>query len=234
MNEPENFLGRWSRRKLEAEQVKDEPQRADEAASVPKFRPENAGAADAKPEQPKNEELEFDVSTLPSLDSITAETDIRAFLQKGVPTDLTRAALRRAWTADPNIRDFIEIAENQWDFASGSDLPGFGPLNATPEEVRRMVADAFGELHKPAELAQPAETSASTTPLSAEIPPDPAGQQEIVTAAKDQPSLDEHAMQPAEENVQRNRVDVAMQQNIQDEEYKPLPMRRQHGGALPQ
>ena len=51
--------------------------------------------------------------------TITAETDIRAFLQKGVPAQLTRAALRRAWVADPNIRNFREIAENQWDFATG-------------------------------------------------------------------------------------------------------------------
>ena len=37
--------------------------------------------------------------------SITAATDIRAFLAPGVPAELTRAALRRAWTADPAIRD---------------------------------------------------------------------------------------------------------------------------------
>ncbi len=44
---------------------------------------------------------EFDLASLPSLDSITAATDIRAFLTPGVPTELARAALRRAWAADP-------------------------------------------------------------------------------------------------------------------------------------
>ena len=62
-----------------------------------------------------------------------------------MPADLTRAALRRAWSADPAIRDFIEIAENQYDFATGSDLPGFGPLDASADEIRKMVADVFGD-----------------------------------------------------------------------------------------
>jgi hypothetical protein len=49
-------------------------------------------------------------------------------LRKGVPADLTRAALRRAWASDPAIRDFIGIAENQWDFNDPNGIPGFGPL----------------------------------------------------------------------------------------------------------
>jgi len=52
---------------------------------------------------------------LPSVDTITVDTDIRAFLKSRVPAELTRAALRRAWSSDPAIRDFIGIAENQWD-----------------------------------------------------------------------------------------------------------------------
>jgi hypothetical protein len=31
---------------------------------------------------------------------------------------MTVAALRRAWVSDPVIRDFIGIAENQWDFTN--------------------------------------------------------------------------------------------------------------------
>jgi hypothetical protein len=38
-----------------------------------------------------------------------------------VPQDLARAALRRAWTVDPAIRDFVGLFENCWDFnASGA------------------------------------------------------------------------------------------------------------------
>ena len=85
------------------------------------------------------------MTSLPPLESIVADTDIRAFLQKGVPPALTRAALRRAWTADPAIRDFIEMAENQWDFTDPTSIPGFGPLQAT-DNVRQLVEQALGNL----------------------------------------------------------------------------------------
>src|SRR5262245_31602247 len=140
MSEPENFLSRWSRRKIEAEQAKDTPQGTGDASQQrepnPSARPREDGDPEPREKTESQEaaetaaldphvrgnergtgsddskEPEFDLSTLPSLDSITAETDIRVFLQKGVPPHLTRAALRRAWSADPNIRDFIGIAEN--------------------------------------------------------------------------------------------------------------------------
>ena len=82
--------------------------------------------------------------------SITAVTDIRAFLAPGVPKELTRAALRRAWAADPAIRDFIGLAENDWDFTDPAAMPGFGAL---PEgtDIKKLVAQIFGEGEKPAE-----------------------------------------------------------------------------------
>jgi hypothetical protein len=236
MSEGENFLSRWSRRKLEAEHDAAEPQRTEGATAPAPAREAGSGEPEKAERQDKRDEQDdetFDVSTLPSLDSITAETDIRVFLQKGVPAQLTRAALRRAWAADPTIRDFIEMAENQWDFVTGSDLPGFGPLNVTPDEVRRMVANAFGELQKPAEseAAGPAETPADTMPSTLESPP---GRQEIAAAEQAQPSPEEPPARRNEDVVQRNEVNVAMQQSNRDEEYKPLPTRRPHGRALPQ
>ena len=61
-------------------------------------------------------EPEFDIASLPPIESINALTDVTAFLRQGVPAELTRAALRRVWTADPAIRDFVGLAENAWDF----------------------------------------------------------------------------------------------------------------------
>ena len=86
----------------------------------------------------------FDPATLPPIESITATSDIRAFLAPGVPEELTRAALRRAWVTDPTIRDFIGLAENQWDFTKPDSVPGFGSLELTPE-LRRMVASLVGD-----------------------------------------------------------------------------------------
>jgi Protein of unknown function (DUF3306) len=86
----------------------------------------------------------FDVTALPSLDSIDAQTDITAFLQIGVPAELLLAALRRAWTADPAIRDFKELSENDWDFNDPNRIAGFGELG--PEvDVNTMVAEILGE-----------------------------------------------------------------------------------------
>src|SRR5512145_1122218 len=102
----DNFIGRWSRLKREAE---DERRRVEKPTQAPpKAR---TGQPTAEPAQPSAEERlggepPFDPSTLPSIDSIVAGTDIRAFLQKGVPAELTKAALRRAWSTDPVIRDF--------------------------------------------------------------------------------------------------------------------------------
>ena len=75
---------------------------------------------------------------------IGAQTNITVFLQGGVPAELRLAALRRAWTADPAIRDFKEMGENDWDFNDLNSIPGFGELG--PEiDVNIMVAQVFGE-----------------------------------------------------------------------------------------
>lgn len=116
MSDPETFLSRWLRLKRESE------------AALP--------AADAP------SPAAFDAANLPPIESIVADSDIRQFLHEGVPAELTRAALRSAWTADPAIRDFVGIAENQWNFNDHSCIPGFGPL----EVADHLVTQALGEL----------------------------------------------------------------------------------------
>src|SRR5450432_2756337 len=111
------FLDRWSRKKIDAE--RETPAKADAKDVSPPDEvplPERQTKNDAKAPDNAASEPEFDLASLPSLDSITAVTDIRAFLKPGVPADLARAALRRAWAADPAIRDFKGLAENDWDF----------------------------------------------------------------------------------------------------------------------
>ena len=87
---------------------------------------EVAAPATASPASPA-----FDPASLPPLHSITLGTDIRSYLASSVPVELANAALRRAWVTDPAIRDFIGIAENQWDFNDPTAMPGFGPLTAS-------------------------------------------------------------------------------------------------------
>jgi hypothetical protein len=70
---------------------------------------------------------------------------VSAFLRPGVPADLARAALRRAWVADPTIRDFVGLAENAWDFTAPGGVPGFEPLRAV-DDVARLAAQVAGAL----------------------------------------------------------------------------------------
>jgi hypothetical protein len=110
--DPEDFLTRWSSRKLAnrtqpARQVEHaEPEAGNEhsaAESGTVAKPHKAG--DTHDKQP------FDPAQLPPLDSIGADTNIAAFLGKEVSPDLTRAALRRAWTSDPAIKNFVGAQE---------------------------------------------------------------------------------------------------------------------------
>jgi hypothetical protein len=110
MSKPETFIARWSRLKHESGAAPPEP---------------TVEGAVGEPEPPA-----FDLASLPPIESIVAGSDIKPFLRSGVPADLTRAALRSAWAADPVSREFIGIAENQWDFNDPAGIPGFGPLGA--------------------------------------------------------------------------------------------------------
>jgi hypothetical protein len=52
---------------------------------------------------------------LTPLEEITAETDIRQYMQDSVPADVRREALRKAWVMKPAIRDYKDPAR---DYAS--------------------------------------------------------------------------------------------------------------------
>lgn len=105
-------------------------------------------------------EVLFDPASLPSIEAIAANTDVIGFLRAGVPAELTRAALRRAWTSDPAIRDFIGIAENQWDFNDPNAIPGFGPL-APAESGVDILAQISSRLER---QAGPLEDLTATEP----------------------------------------------------------------------
>ena len=224
MSEPENFLARWSRRKAEAErppEAQPEPARSE---SVPAT-VEPAGASAEAAKADNKEEAAFDLSKLPSLDSIGPGTDVSAFLQKGVPGDLARAALRRVWTSDPAIRDFIGIAENQYDFATGSDIPGFGPLTPA-DDVARMVAQIMREgaprvpepsaEEKRAENKEPSKVEREGETTVAQ----PAGSESVASSDQAQ-SVEVAALEPP--------ADVASQQDGDETAAEP----RSHGRALP-
>src|SRR5712675_1667952 len=154
MTRSENIVSRWSRMKQQSAR----PAAPDDLPSESKPIDAEAGdlnrATAAAPATDPPASPAFDLASLPPLQSITVGTDIRSFLASSVPVELTNAALRRAWVTDPAIRDFIGIAENQWDFNDPNAMPGFGPLTAgdvpglagldETEQAREVTAEAVG------------------------------------------------------------------------------------------
>jgi hypothetical protein len=159
MSKLENFVSRWSRLKREAD-----PEKPREAASVA---PSDAVAINLADETADLSSPTFDPASLPSIDSITADTDIRVFLQSGVPARLTEAALRRAWHSDPLIRDFIGIADNQWDFSDPTAIPGFGPLRQI-DDVPGRVAQAAAACDRATQQASDGRISAANAMATAD------------------------------------------------------------------
>jgi len=134
MSDSKNFLARWSSRKLasrtasaldeaHSQQPRDETDVVENGAIA-----ENAKDA----ETPVNRS--FDPAQLPPLDSIGRDTDVTAFLHRDVPPELTRAALRRAWTSDPGSK----ISSGQWrtDGTSMTPRPWLALGRSAPKKSR--------------------------------------------------------------------------------------------------
>jgi hypothetical protein len=203
VTDSENFISRWARLKQHNQ------------ATIAQPRP------DAAAEEP------FDPASLPSIESIVADTDISGFLQSRVPAALTRAALRQAWSSDPAIRDFIGIAENQWDFNDPAAMPGFGPL-LEGDRLPELLAQALGGRDK----------------LAAMIPEMPASAADSLPSATDhesaapvqnaEPSFE--VSPPAERVISlpdagRGESEAPGHDGVAEQENPPR--RRSHGSASP-
>lgn len=207
------FLGRWARRKREAEREAvrgDESPPPEDAAEAVAAAPDVTGDAEPDPEL---------LASLPRLEDITATTDIKVFLQKGVPAALRNAALRRAWVADPVIASYQDPARDYfWDWNAPGGVPGGGGA-LDPDRVARMVRDLVGE-------PEP-ETDDSPRNATPEAPPAPPA-----------PPVAAEASAPVAEAPA-----AAAPPEVADLRGAPAPgpgnaapasaPRRRHGGALP-
>jgi hypothetical protein len=208
MSDRESFLGRWSRRKrAAAAKPREQPVPPAEKSREPTI------AAPTGPE-PQTEPV-INLADLPPLESIGPGSDIGVFLAPGVPAALTRAALRRAWSADPAIRDFIGLSENSWDFTAPGGVPGFGSL--TVEDAQRLLA------RLEADPLTAATESPAPEPISGHDGMAP--QPRLSKAPQEQPES------PADHLASAG--DTASQ--VESRERKaPTPLKRhRHGSALP-
>lgn len=224
----EGFLARWSRRKRAAREglpVEPEP-----AEPPPAEAPSGTAPPHATEEEP------IDLESLPRIEEITAETDISIFFRKGVPAALRNAALRRVWSLDPTIRDFIGPADYAWDWNTPGGVPDFlegvGETPAIRALVERMLSPSppvRGEAEAEAEAEAPASLAAAedhrdlldpVRPPGAPPPPPLAAQ-----AEPDQPgSTTGDASASAEGTAAAPEA---------EQSPPPASLPRRHGGALP-
>jgi hypothetical protein len=217
-DQDKGFLARWSQRKREAKQPEpklDAPAAASDASSAP------VAEVEAEPE--------FDLSSLPKLEELTETTDITAFLRKGVPEHLRNAALRKSWTLDPAIRNYVSPAlEYAYDWNTPGGVPGSSELGAGID-VARMVSQIMGS-EPSAEPSNPVggpaieQESVSASSAEADLSPKP---------PQDLPA---QSVRPVEEkNLSQNdepTADEAAQSEPSNSVASQQPLRR-HGTAKP-
>jgi hypothetical protein len=208
MSAPENWFSRWSR-------LKRDP--ASQKTSV-----EEPRLAEPTPQAHLPATPVVDPTNLPPIDSIVADSDIRQFLQAGVPAELTRAALRAAWTADPDIRGFIGIADNQWDFNSEGAIPGFGALTAADYESSLLAAV------RPSRTAAAAGTPESLGSMDVAMPTNADVES---TAATDE--LCPLATLPDRSSHSDDTTAAISTDTAENDPVSRPSVKHSHGGALP-
>ena len=216
------FLARWSQRKHEAKRDSDAP-----------------AAEAAVPAEPVAEaEPEFDLSSLPKLEELTATTDITGFLRKGVPEHLRNAALRKSWALDPAIRNYVNPAlDYAYDWNTPGGVPGGGEIGAGMD-VARLVSQIMGGSESVADaLASDPEPGKATASDAAEVSEHNAEQivgPELPTEAL---RLTDARIAMAQEPSKPEQL-VASEgsqevESLQSESVAPQQAVRRHGSAKP-
>ncbi len=136
---PEGFAQRWSRRKTQSSVSQPAP-----SPNVPCETPA--------------------VETPPDAASIPLE-DITAWLGRTIPDGWREIALRRMWSADISIRDFVGPADYAWDWNTPGGAPGWGPMRAADDLVR-LLSRAIGEDLPPDPDAAPPPEPPPPSPLA--------------------------------------------------------------------
>ena len=213
MSSENSFLSRWARRKQAVKAAEFSPPEAPAEEPVPDAAPE------PKAPPPAPEAAAPAAEPLPSIDDLTAESDISAFLRKGVPEALKQAALRKAWALDPAIRDHIGPADYAWDYNDPGSIPGFGGSIKSAALEKLAALTGPGQPPPPAPAAPP---PSGPVRLSQAAPPaaesrDAASEREL--ASPPLPQQPQEQLPPAEPSASEAPPEG------------PSPPR--HGGALP-
>ena len=221
----DDFLSRWSRRKLEVRREEDEEAPAPETPAEP---PPVEEDAELSPEE---------LAALPKIEELTPETDITVFLRKGVPQMLRNAALRRMWSLDPAIRDYVsEAREYAYDWNVPGGVPGAGPLLPT-DDPQAMVERLFTKWRSADDPGDdPVEEGGRA--LDRDLPADDEKPAEPV-AAPPSVSPSHHAVVAAPAALPSSGLELpqpapSAARVTEAHEAQPHPAHvRRHGGAMP-
>jgi hypothetical protein len=234
--ERDTFLARWSRRKLEAaREPEDAPLQVDDGAV--------AAEAEGPAADPGLSPEEIDA--LPRIEDLTADSDITQFLRRGVPEVLKKAALRRMWSLDPAIRDYVGHARDySYDWNVPDGVPGNGPLLPT-DDVEELVDRVFGDRSRPAGEAGPLEPEGhESTSRLGDIAQDPVrlsaqrpapvmdAVQHETPVQRDDANEEVDAGPPGREFEESDRGSAAVQ-SAAAPAGPETPRPRRHGGAKP-
>jgi hypothetical protein len=111
----EDFVSRWSRRKIEARKTEEKPSgpKPDDVPAPQAVTPANAPGAPAADAEPP----------LPSIESLKGLTsDYTGFLKPGVDENLRRSALKKLFS-DPHFENFERFEAYCEDFTKGEPIP---------------------------------------------------------------------------------------------------------------
>ena len=153
MAEPPGFLERWSRLK-----------RAERDKSLRRGAEPSAVATADAPEPPADP-----LKDLPALETLTKDSDFRAFMRPGVPEALRNRALRKLWGSDPVYANLDGLLEYGEDFAAPFRMAGvvatvYRVLEGMPEPEKPAESTSETAAPAPVAVAAPAESVASETP----------------------------------------------------------------------
>jgi hypothetical protein len=216
------FLARWSQRKQEAKRDGDAP-----------------AAEAAVPAEPvAKAEPEFDLSSLPKLEEMTATTDITGFLRKGVPEHLRNAALRKSWALDPAIRNYVNPAlDYAYDWNTPGGVPGSSEIGAGLD-VARLVSQIMGGgesvADPPASDPEPGRTPASdATQASGHGATQEAGPELAAEALRLTDARTPMAQKPSETEELAGSEGSRQVDFLQSDSAAPQQAVRRHGSAKP-
>jgi hypothetical protein len=232
----DDFLARWSRRKLEVRKQDREP--APREAPAPEAR-----APDERPAQETEAELTpEEIEALPPVEELTADSDFSLFLRKGVPERLKNAALRRMWSLDPAIRDHVGDARDyayDWNVAGG--VPGAGPLLPS-DDVGGMLRQIFGgpaladpqrnqDAGDPVRLGRPSHLREQESSPAEEAATEAAAPAHV-TAPSSEEDRQSDALAERQGSFSTPRPDAALEEGTDRKPIGRGPPRR-HGRAKP-